>query len=205
MNPLFIMPHIQVFGYLTFVPLLGALLFGLWWLIQYIPYKRADQDYQGFQVGEESYRSEYHDIAEYKKAHDSWMLKYKESARLRAIRNEKDDGGVQGSVAGILLIPAVIFGVILTLMLIPFNSKYWTFYELEGKVASISNVFEADESELVSNAVVTLDGFDTPFVVNDPRILLYEGETLKFRCDWEFVPGGEDKLGCLIAEYPKTK
>jgi hypothetical protein len=211
MEPLFIMPHIQVFFYLTLVPAVVALLFFIWWLVTYIPYKIADNEYKGFElphIGPAFDYDDYHNgvskrqRAELKAAEPAQA----ESIRLRGIRDEKEARvGETGAGSVVFAIIAAFFGILfLGISLIPFNSKYWYFYELKGEVTSISNVFQADDSELVSDAVVTVEGFDTPFIVDDPRILLYEGQELSFRCDWGWVPGGEDQLGCLIAEYPKN-
>ncbi len=199
-----IQPHIQVIFWIFVVIASLFVVAFVGWIIYKIKERNAESLLKTAQE-EEPRAEDYRKLGEtdysaYNAAQSEHYDKYQplRTASSRAY----DRAEFFTAVWGILLIPTAIFGVILALVLIPYSPKYWSWYQLEGKIAAIDNVFEAEDSELVNNAVVTLEGFDTPFVVSDPRILtLDEGATVTFRCDWEWVNGGEDRLGCLIADY----
>lgn len=113
-------------------------------------------------------------------------------------RSDKGDGWaftslVFGGFGAVVLLVLVIFAV-------PFNTKYYYNYSVEGTVTSVSNVITESNGELNSNPVIEIDTLDQAVLVEDARAVSLEGKDVKLRCaiDWNYQAA--DKYNCQIAE-----
>lgn len=104
-------------------------------------------------------------------------------------------------VVGIL---ALIAAGIQATMMIPYDSKYWSWYTITGEVTDISTpVVQLDEdTALIPQYYIQVEGFDDPIFMNDPRIENYEGETVSLLCgvEWRSFGEAKDRWGCSIRE-----
>ena len=91
--------------------------------------------------------------------------------------------------------------LIALLALFPLQPRYWQAYSITGEVLAVSNVITESSGDLTRQPVVTLDGFDRPLLVDDPRITTLEGQTVTLRCipSWHYQAA--DTWGCSIRDY----
>lgn len=113
----------------------------------------------------------------------------------------KTDGDFSVASGPVVAILGVALGIIWLLMLLPFDEKYWHYYEVQGEVTSVSNVLTEASGALTRQPVVTIEGLDRPVVVDDPRAVDLEGEVVTLRCTIEWHYDATDTYECRIRDY----
>ena len=100
-------------------------------------------------------------------------------------------------------ISALMGGIFLLSILVPFNPTYWDDYRVEGSVTSVSNTWTEDGGNIAGVPVVTLDTIDRPLVINDPRAITLEGHDVTLICtiDWHYRAA--DAYACRIANIKR--
>jgi hypothetical protein len=105
-------------------------------------------------------------------------------------------GVIFGIFAGCVLLVTVI-------SLIPFAPKYWVLTEHNGTIATLSNRFVDGTGDITNTTyTLTLDGENTPLVVNDSRVTgLKVGQNVSLTCSLEWVYGGADRANCYLRSF----
>jgi hypothetical protein len=101
------------------------------------------------------------------------------------------------AIAGLFGVGAVVVWLVL---LVPYQAKYHFLYHVDGTVASVSNVLTEASGELTQQPIVTLDGIDASFAVNDSRAVTLTDRDVTLLCSIEFVYLGADRYNCVVAE-----
>jgi hypothetical protein len=112
--------------------------------------------------------------------------------------------GALGFTAWFIFAAALTATVILALVLIPWQPKYWNWYKIEAQVTDVTNKFESGTGDLTSGGyVLTIEGLETPLLTYDPRASQIEGEDVELLCTLDWVDFGHsaDKWRCSIASY----
>lgn len=66
----------------------------------------------------------------------------------------------------------VLIGIVQVLMMIPYDAKYWSWYEVSGTVEEITNrTLVIGEDDITQDFIVHVTGSDLPFRMTDPRLL----------------------------------
>lgn len=106
---------------------------------------------------------------------------------------------------GMIVFGGVVTGLgvaaflVLLILLIPYDIKYLSYYNVEGVVEGVTRTFVQGSGDLTNVPVVNVTGFDTALVVEDARVYNYVGQDVNFTCSVEWVPYGADRLNCFIA------
>ena len=102
-------------------------------------------------------------------------------------------------------IAALMGGIFLFAILVPFNPTYWDDYRVEGHVTSVSNTWTEDGGDLARTPVVTLDTVDRPLVIDDPRAVTLDGHDVTLTCtiDWHYRRA--DAYTCRIADIKRKE
>ena len=98
-------------------------------------------------------------------------------------------------VCGALTAIALLIGILSTF---PYNPKYWQVYTISGTVESVSNVLSQDGGDLTRTPIVTLDQFDTPIAIEDPRAVDLVDKDVTLVCYLEWVYLSADRINCSI-------
>lgn len=100
-------------------------------------------------------------------------------------------------------ITALMGGISLLSILVPFNPTYWDDYRVEGRITSVSNTWTEDSGNMARTPVVTLDTVDLPLVIDDPRTVKLEGRDVSLTCtiDWHYRAA--DAYTCRIANIKR--
>jgi len=96
-----------------------------------------------------------------------------------------------GAVAAFALLIGAISGF-------PYNPKYWQVYTISGTVKSVSNVLSQDGGDLTRTPIVTLNQFDTPIAIEDPRAVDLVDKDVTLICHLEWVYLSADRISCSI-------
>ncbi|HEY4598888.1 hypothetical protein [Corynebacterium sp.] len=104
--------------------------------------------------------------------------------------------GTGAAVLGVII--GGMAALFLAIGLFPYKPDYWPMYRVEGTVTSVSNVLTEDGGDLSRVPVLTLDTFDQPITVEDPRAVTLEGKHVALRCDRQWVQQGMDRYSCAI-------
>ncbi len=80
----------------------------------------------------------------------------------------------------------------------PYNPKYWQVYTISGTVESVSNVLSQDGGDLTRTPIVTLNQFDTPIAIEDPRAIDLVDKDVTLVCHLEWVYLSADRINCSI-------
>lgn len=120
------------------------------------------------------------------------------------LKYEVDWGGGWHAAVVIVGAIALIAAGVQSLMMIPYDSKYWSWYTITGEVTDISTpVVQLDEdTALIPQYYIQVEGFNEPIFMNDPRIEAYEGETVSLLCgvEWRSFGEAKDRWSCNIRE-----
>jgi len=93
-------------------------------------------------------------------------------------------------------------------MMIPYNEKYWSWYETSGVVVSVDPVLTATDGNAIdTDYIVYLDSTETPLRMNDPRIIHLEGENVSLLCgvSWQAYGEAADTWSCDIRTTSYTE
>jgi len=106
-------------------------------------------------------------------------------------------------VRGVLLIFTPILVVVTLIALVPFAPKYWVLTEHNGTIATLSNRFVGGTGDVTNTTyTLTLDGEDTPLVVDDSRVTgLKVGQDVSLTCSLGWVYGGADRANCYLRSF----
>lgn len=129
---------------------------------------------------------------------------FPEYPRREGMKLEVDWGGGWHFAVVVVGVFTVIAAIVQALMMIPYDSKYWSWYTITGEVTDISTpVVQLDGNDaLIPQYYIRVEGFDEPIFMNDPRIEAYEGETVSLLCgvEWRSFGEAKDRWGCSIRE-----
>jgi hypothetical protein len=102
-------------------------------------------------------------------------------------------------------LPAILLAVAGTVVLVitlvgavPFQSRYWTWYEVPAHIESVSNTIRDADGDLTTQPVVEVPGLDRPVVVNDPRIVTLVGQDITLACKPSWHYHAADTYSCRI-------
>lgn len=101
-----------------------------------------------------------------------------------------------------MFVSAIVLGVhviIAALLCVPHPSYSFAMYQTTGNVENITNTFEEGNGEISQEIVVSLDSFDRPVTVDDPRIMGKEGTEVTLNCTKGFHYKAIDTYSCSIA------
>ena len=98
---------------------------------------------------------------------------------------------VCGALAALTLLVGALSGF-------PYNPKYWQVYTISGTVNSVSNVLSQDGGDLTRTPIVTLNQFDTPIAIEDPRAIDLVDKDVTLVCHLEWVYLSADRINCTI-------
>lgn len=94
-----------------------------------------------------------------------------------------------------------LVAILLVIFLVPFDSKYWHYYKVEGTIENVSNVWDEGSGDITRVPIVTLDSVDRPLVVDDPRVVELEGSEVTLRCSIGWHYQAADTYDCILVEY----
>ena len=98
-------------------------------------------------------------------------------------------------VGGALAALTLLVGALIAF---PYNPKYWQVYTISGTVESVSNVLSQDGGDLTRTPIVTLNQFDTPIAIEDPRAIDLVDKDVTLVCHLEWVYLSADRINCSI-------
>jgi hypothetical protein len=116
----------------------------------------------------------------------------------------RDNWGLNGfGVTGVFF---AVFGVIGlfagSLIAIPYDAKYWTYYEISGPLTEVSNRFENATGDNPTSGSYPARIGEQQVVMEDSRIFNYSiGDDVNLRCSVQWVYQGQDQLNCVIRSY----
>lgn len=111
---------------------------------------------------------------------------------------DSDFAGLAGFGFGMV---AVFVGIGWFAAAFPFDSKYYPLYSVSGKIETISNGFvDGSGDSTFLSYVVTLEGDDRPYRIDDPRITTLDGKDVELLCTIGWVYQGADKWSCDIRD-----
>lgn len=147
------------------------------------------------------------DVADYEKRAAEGTLHswdYRPTKSWKPSRSDIEGWFVPIVLSGAL---AISFIIVQAIWMIPFDAKYWSWYEVSGKVTDIKATVQVDGKYTTENFVVTLDGSDIPFVMDDTRILSQQGKDVTLLCGvgWESYGNAADSWSCSIREADYTR
>lgn len=96
---------------------------------------------------------------------------------------------------------AAFVGIFWFFAAIPFDGKYYPLYSVSGTVETISNGFvDGSGDSTFLSYVVTLEGDERPYLIDDPRITTLDGQEIELLCTIGWVYQGADKWTCDIRD-----
>ena len=101
-----------------------------------------------------------------------------------------------GIVAISMCIVAVMSGIVLAVTSFPYQSKYYSMYEISGEVTHVSNSLSEDGGELTRKVIVVLEDYYEPIIMDNPRGVVLENVDVTLVCSYEFVQYGMDNTNC---------
>lgn len=117
-------------------------------------------------------------------------------------RHLSDGDDLSGFMLGTIMFGIVggIGIVVSIVLLIPFDEKYHHFYRLSGVIHIESNRFDDGTGDITRVLVGYVDGYDDPVLLDDSRLMTYDGQNVDLTCTIAWEPYGLDKTICSIAQ-----
>jgi len=137
-----------------------------------------------------------------------WDADYKDRPRYSYYPDSSEGAPVWWVTAVIAAGIGLLVAIAQVLMMIPYDAKYWSWYEVTGTVEEITNrTLVLGEDDITQDFIVHVTGSDLPLRMNDPRITSLEGETVTLLCgvSWESYGEAADKWSCDIRTAPYTE
>lgn len=106
-------------------------------------------------------------------------------------------------ITGILFLVAGGIGLLIGgIFAVPYDAKYWSYYEVSGPLNEVSNRFENATGDSSSGASYPARIGDLQVVMYDSRIFNYSvGDEVNLRCSVKWIYQGQDQLNCVIRSY----
>jgi len=117
------------------------------------------------------------------------------------------EDGFAVPIGGIFGVLAVLFiGIGWFVTAIPFNGLYQHYYEVSGRVTSVTNQFQNGTGQLTSgDYVITLAGDSRQYIATDDRLIHSEGKNVSLACTVAWVDYGNsaDEWDCNFRSFGK--
>ena len=95
----------------------------------------------------------------------------------------------------------VVTGAFWLAVMVPFESRYYYDYRVEGHVTQVSNVLTEADGDLTRQPVIRLDSVDRPLVIDDPRAVDLKDKDVTLRCSIGWNYRAADTYSCKIIDF----
>ncbi|OIH81928.1 hypothetical protein BLJ79_21445 [Arthrobacter sp. UCD-GKA] len=95
---------------------------------------------------------------------------------------------------------AACVAIVLILMCIPFQSKYYQLYRVSGEVTKVSNVLVDASGSLTGSPIVELDTLPVSVALDNERAVNLEGKAVTLTCTVSWRYASADRVVCDLYE-----